>query len=200
MRKSLIAALAAVMIGLTSCATTVRLVKPGSSLKADAGYLAITFMKRTETLALGMTNVYVHILHLASNGNIYIPIGSSKALRLIELAPGDYRIKDFVYMTGVEAIKSDGAAEKEGVYYGKPEIAGTSLALANFPEDYCKDFQVNAGEIVFIGTYSWEEKISLLTSGITIVKSDEDADSVGDAITERYPNIPETMKLVPLPE
>jgi hypothetical protein len=199
MRKISIAALAVVLTIFMSCATTAKVVKPGRPLSADSGYIVVRFSNKTGPIQSGIKNIYINIRQQNSGGNLYIPISAGGEIRLIEVTPGDYRINDFVYMVGAETVKGeDSAAEKPGVYYGKPERTGTTLERAKYPEDYLKDFRINAGDIVFLGAYSWDEKLALLSTGITIMNDEDDIDSIGDAIMKAHPNIPETMKLVPV--
>lgn len=188
----------AVLLTLASCATTARAVKPGKALKADAGYVAIRFIKKLDTMSFGLKKVYSHLRHTASGANIYIPFGFGGELRLIELAPGDYRLQDFVYMTGMESTRYDAAAEEPGVYYGKPERGGSTLDIADFPQDWCKDFKVNAGEIVYLGDYSYKSKFAFSGAAVTVERSFEKEGFIAGAIYGVHPDSPESLVLASL--
>jgi hypothetical protein len=201
MHKLLAGALAALfLVSLASCiTTTIKAVKPGDALTSDVGYIAVVFTNKMETISMASRKVYVELRHVDSGRRFYIPFGYNGELRLIAVTPGNYRIKDFIYQGGIESVTGDDI-QNPGVIDGKPGRTGTILESAKYPDTYCKDFTVNAGEIVYLGDYSWEGALAIFESALKISKSAESDDAVQAAILKAHPTIDASMKYVPLAE
>ena len=185
---------------LASCVmVTVKDVKPGKDLTVDNGYIAIVFTNKIEPVAFGKRNVYVVLQQGESGKRFYLPFGAGGSIRLIAVSPGNYRIEDFVYMTGIEGTKKDDSQKQNGVLYSAPQRSGTSLTSADYPDGYCKDFKVEVGEIVYIGDYSWKSEFSILGKHpIMINRSVQSDDTVFSAIRKTYPDMPASIAFLSL--
>ncbi len=194
MHKLLMGTLAALfLILLTSC-VTVQVVKPGRTLTSDNGYIAIMFTNKIEPIAFGSKNVYVVLRQVDSGRKFYLPFTLGGELRLIAVKPGTYRIEDFVYMAGIDSVEGKDMQQKiPGVLYQAPKYKGTVLLSANYDESYRKDFVINAGEIGYIGGYSWESKFTFNEAAVVITRSFESDGSVFYAVRRDHPDMPASM-------
>jgi len=201
MHKLLTGALAAILLVLLVSCITVQAVKPGRALTSDNGYIAIKFTNKIEPIAFNTKNVYM-IFRQAESGRIfYLPFSLGGELRLIAVRPGNYRIEDFVYMVGVESVKgNDLQQEIPGVLFVVPQRSGTSLIGTSYPDNYVKDFTVNAGEIVYIGSYSWESTFSFNEAAVTINRNFDSDGSVFYAVRSDHPDMPTSMTFLSLSE
>jgi hypothetical protein len=198
MHKLLTGALAAALFAVLASCATVQGVKPGAALESESGYMAIVFTNKVEAVSLGTRSVYVDLLNKDSGRSLYIPFGSSGELRLIKVTPGEYRIADFVYTVGIgRAPKID--LRVPAVIDGPPQLSETRLEGAKFPDSYRRDFAVHAGEIVYLGDYSWKDKsLSFSGPGVTIDRRVQSNDIVLDALREAHPGMPASITLVSL--
>jgi hypothetical protein len=178
----------------------VKAVKPGGALTSDNGYIAIVFTNKIEFFSFGSRNVYAVLRHTETGRRFYIPFGAGGETRLLAALPGNYRIEDFVYMTGLESVKSEDSSKREpGVLSRAPQRSGTSLVSAAFDDDYCIDFAVGAGDIVYIGDYSWKNTFSFSgKAAVTIERSIRSDEAVFSLIHNVYPDIPASIKFVSL--
>jgi hypothetical protein len=177
-----------------SCVTTVKVVNPGGALTLDNGYIAIIFTNKVEPIAFGSRDVYVVLRQADSRRRYYLPFGFSGELRLIAVPPGNYKIEEFVYLTGLGSVKGkDMQTKPPGVINWTPQPSGTNLDKAGYPNDFIKDFVVNAGEIVYLGDYSWEGKLAFGGAAVTINRSFQSDGPVFFAIHRDYPNMPDSI-------
>jgi hypothetical protein len=203
MHKLLSAAfILAILVLLASCVTMqVKAIKPGRALTTETGYIALYFTKKIEFITFGDRNVYVLIKKMDTNARFYVPFGAGGELRLISVPPGDYRIADFVYMIGVKSVEGvDAAQEIPGVIMGVPQRSGTMLIKAAYPENYCLDFKVNAGEIVYIGDYLWDSTITFTGTAVTISRNFKNDRDVYYAVQQRNPGMPESINVFSIPQ
>ena len=200
MHKLLTGALAASFLAVLASCATVQGVKPGAALESESGYMAIAFTNKGEAVSFGTRSVYVELLRKDSGRSLYIPFGSSGELRLIKVTPAEYKIVDFVYTVGLGGGPKI-LLQVPPVIDGPPQLAGTRLAGAAFPDSYRRDFAVHAGEIVYLGDYSYKDKLlSFNDPAVTISRSVQSDDAVLAALSEAHPGMPASMKLVPLPD
>jgi hypothetical protein len=190
-----------VSVFIASCATVpVKAVKPGGTLTPDNGYIALVFTNKVEFFSFGSRYVYAVLRHADTGRRFYIPFGAGDEPRLIAALAGNYRIEDFVYMTGLESVTGEDPSRREpGVLTMAPLRSGTSLVSAAFADDYCMDFAVAAGEIVYIGDYSWKNTFTFSgKAAVTIERSIRSDDAVLSLIREVYPDIPASITFVSL--
>jgi len=200
MRKSLSGALIALSLILFTSCITVQVSKPGRALTADNGYIAIMFINKIDPIAFSLRNVYA-VLKQESGRKFYLPFTRGGELRIIEVKPGVYSMQDFVYMSGVESVKgNDEQVEVPGVLYQPPQRPGTILLSAAYPDDYSENFSVNAGEVVYIGSYYWESKFSFNESAVTINRTFDSDGSVFYAVRRDHPDLPSSMTFLSLSE
>jgi hypothetical protein len=198
MHKLLTGALAPVLLAVLASCTTLQGVKPGAVLESESGYMAIVFTNKVEAISFGSRSVYVQLLRTDSGRSLYIPFGSSGELRLIKVTPGEYKIVDFLYTVSQPGSQNT-ILQVPAVIDGPPQLAGARLASAAFPDSYRRDFTVHAGEIVYLGDYSWKDKLLSFTEpGATISRSVQSDDTVLSALREAHPGMPASIKLVSL--
>lgn len=183
---------------LFSCAT-VYVVKPGVAPTEQTGYIAVGFVNKVGLVQFNQKNVYLVLRQIDAGRSLYIPFGSNGEVRLIALPAGSYRIDSFVYETGLESAKGDNI-QKTGVYTSTPVRAGVYLEKVTFDSALLKNFVVNSGEVVNLGDYAWETKFALVGSAVHVNKSIRTDDAVLAALRETHPNLPDSLKLVSLPE
>jgi hypothetical protein len=189
--KSVLAATLVVL--LTSC-LTVKAINPGRALTPDMGYFVIGFPQKIEPIQFGSRDVYAK-LHQVDTGKIfYLPFTIGGELRLLAVKPGTYRFEDFVYMIGVDTVKGrDAREEVPKLLTQPPRRGGSILVSAEYPEEYSKEFTINAGEIVYIGGYSWESRFSFNEAAVVINRTFDSDGSVFYAVRSNNPNMPESM-------
>jgi hypothetical protein len=202
MQKSAFAILVLIIFNsVFSCVTTQNLkaVNSKSSFTPESGYIAMIFTKKVDPIAFGSRSVYAVIRQLDTGKRFFIPFGSNGEVRLISAAPGNYRFDNFIYLVGFGSVKNQDAAKKsEGVIYGAPQISGSSLVDAGFPDEFKKEFTVNAGEIMYTGDYSWETEFSLTGPGLLIQRVFIPDSQVYHAVLDKFPGLPSTIRIVSL--
>ncbi len=187
-----------VLLFLSACVTAplLKAEKPGRSLTDDSGYFTLVFTKKIDPISFGSRLVYAVIIQKETGRHYYVPFGGGNELRLISAASGIYRIDDFVYMAGVEAVKgADSSKKPDGIIYGSPQISGTTLVRASYPKNYKAEFTVNTGRITYIGDYSWDSQFSFTEPGVVITRNFTSDTSVYYKIKDLYPNMPESMQV-----
>jgi hypothetical protein len=188
---------AILLILISSCVSTVQVVKQGDTLLSDSGYMAIVFSKKVDLISLSLRDVYMEVQQKDTGRNLYIPFGAGGELRLIALAPGSYKIENFVYMSGITSIQGSNS-QKPGVLDTRPILNGSTLDKAKFAESLCKEFVVAAGEIVYIGDYSWDSKIDFLGPAVEISFSSQSQAAILDMVRAAHPGLPDSIKVVSL--
>jgi hypothetical protein len=181
--------------------TSVKAVTPKGSVTADSGYIALVFTKKLDFINFNQKDVYLVLQRLETGRRYYIPYGYNDEIRLIAATPGDYRFEDFVYFIGFGSIEHKDAAKKpEGVLHGTPMVSGASLVNAAYPDELKKEFTVNAGEITYVGDYSYDTQISFTEPGVIIKRAFSSATSVYYKVRDKYPNMPESFQVVSIEE
>jgi len=200
MRKISIILLTVVLLILfQSCVSTstLRAVKPKHTLTADSGYILLVFSKKLDLINLNQKDVYIVLQQLETGRRYYLPFGYNDEIRLIAAAPGNYRIDDIVYLIGFGSIKNKDASKKpEGVLHGTPMVSGASLLKAAYPDELKKEFTVNAGDITYIGDYSYDTQISFTEPGVIVKRAFSSDTSVYYKIRDKYPDMPESLYVV----
>lgn len=188
------------LILILSC-VSVKAVKPGCALSLENGYIAAIFANKREIISFGKKSVYMVLRNTNSGKIFYLPFGSGNELRLVKVKPGNYQIKDFVYLSGIGSVEGRDAIKKtEKLLHRIPQNPGTTIISASFPENYIKDFSVGAGQIVYTGSYLWKNKLSFDQGAVTIERNLESNEVVFSAIKKEHAHIPESMTLLSLIE
>lgn len=185
---------------LTSC-VSVKVIKPGRTLSPEDGYIGTVFANKKEIISFGSRYAYLTIRQKDSGRLFYLPFGSGNELRLVSVVPGNYQIEDFVYLSGIGSVKGqDAIKKKEKLLHRIPQYTGTKIVRASFPGSYTRTFMVEAGQIVYIGSYSWKSKLSFDEGAVTIERLFESEDTILSTIRKNHPNIPKSITFLSLIE
>lgn len=191
MRKLMLPLIGAiVMMSITSCATMENIDR-GRSLRFDEAYVALMFTNKRSFVSIGTPSVYL-VLYQAGGGTAYVPFGYDGDLVLLKVTPGDYRIAGFVYTIGATSAGPMSGA----VMNGSPVRPGDRLADASFPKSYLVRFSAHAGELSFLGAYSWKNQLFSLGPAVTVERSAVSSDAVLAALRRDHPSTPASLRFV----